>query len=80
VRFCLTTLVRSELLTLSYRADYAVIQDKSFKKYAKAYADDQDLFFKDFSAVVSRLFELGVPTAQWVSSEPWIMKNVDETK
>ncbi|THU96780.1 heme peroxidase [Dendrothele bispora CBS 962.96] len=58
--------------------DYVLVQDKSFKKYAKAYADDQDLFFKDFSNVVSRLFELGVPTQQFVASEPWIMKNSDE--
>ncbi|KAF9264113.1 heme peroxidase [Marasmius fiardii PR-910] len=58
--------------------DYVLVQDKSFKKYAKAYADDTDLFFKDFSAAVSRLFELGVPTQQFVTSEPWIMKNSDE--
>ncbi|KAF5357298.1 hypothetical protein D9758_005875 [Tetrapyrgos nigripes] len=58
--------------------DYVLVQDKSFKKYAKAYADDQDLFFKDFSNVVSRLFELGVPTQQFVTPEPWIMKNLDE--
>lgn len=27
--------------------DYVLTQDKSFKKYAKAYADDQDLFFME---------------------------------
>ena len=27
--------------------DYALIQDKSFKKFVKAYAADQDLFFKE---------------------------------
>ncbi|RDB16907.1 Cytochrome c peroxidase, mitochondrial [Hypsizygus marmoreus] len=58
--------------------DYVLVTDKSFKKYAKAYAQDQDLFFKDFSAAVSRLFELGVPTQQFVTPEPWIMKSVDE--
>ncbi|TCD68259.1 heme peroxidase [Steccherinum ochraceum] len=58
--------------------DYVLTQDKSFKKWAKAYAADQDLFFKDFSAVVARLFELGVPTAQFTTSEPWIMANADE--
>ncbi|KAK0240744.1 heme peroxidase [Armillaria nabsnona] len=58
--------------------DYVLTQDKSFKKYAKAYADDQDLFFKDFAAVVSRLFELGVPTEQFASADPWIMKSSDE--
>jgi len=60
--------------------DYVVISDKSFKKYAKAYADDNDLFFKDFSAVVAKLFELGVPTQQFVASEPWLMKTLDEQK
>lgn len=28
--------------------DYVLTQDKSFKKYAKAYADDQDLWFKEY--------------------------------
>ncbi|KAJ7272089.1 cytochrome c peroxidase [Mycena haematopus] len=60
--------------------DYVVVSDKSFKKFAKAYADDNDLFFKDFSAVVSKLFELGVPTQQFVTSEPWVMKTLDEQK
>jgi cytochrome c peroxidase len=60
------------------RTDYILTKDKSFKKYAKQYADDQDLFFKDFAAVCGKLFELGVPSAQFVSSEGWTMKNVDE--
>ncbi|CAK5281261.1 unnamed protein product, partial [Mycena citricolor] len=60
--------------------DYVVISDKSFKKFAKAYADDNELFFKDFSAVVAKLFELGVPAEQWASSEPWTMKTLDEQK
>ncbi|KAF9526911.1 heme peroxidase [Crepidotus variabilis] len=58
--------------------DYVLVQDKSFKKWAKAYADSQDLFFKDFSDVLSRLFELGVPTEQFVSPEPWTMPKVEE--
>jgi cytochrome c peroxidase len=60
--------------------DYVLVQDKSFKKFAKAYADSQELWFKDFSSVVSRLFELGVPTEQFVSPEPWIIPTVDEQK
>lgn len=28
-------------------ADYTLVTDKSFQKYAKAYAQDQDLFFKE---------------------------------
>lgn len=58
--------------------DYVLTQDKSFKKYAKAYADDVDLFFKDFSAAFAKLLELGVPTQQFVASEAWIMQTVDE--
>ncbi|KAG1863817.1 heme peroxidase [Suillus subluteus] len=60
--------------------DYVLTQDKSFKKYAKAYADDVDLFFKDFSAAFAKLLELGVPTQQFVASEAWIMQTVDDQK
>ncbi|KAG1715774.1 hypothetical protein ID866_1398 [Astraeus odoratus] len=60
--------------------DYVLVQDKSFKKYAKAYADDQDLFFKDFSAAFAKLLELGVPSQQFVTSEPWTLKTVEEQK
>lgn len=59
-------------------ADYCLVQDKTFKKYVKTYANDNDLFFKDFSQVVSRLFELGVPTQQFVSQERWFMKTIEE--
>ncbi|KAI5115692.1 hypothetical protein M0805_002835 [Coniferiporia weirii] len=58
--------------------DYVLTTDKSFKKYAKAYAADQDLFFKDFSKAFSTLLELGVPESQWVSSEPWFLKTAEE--
>ncbi|KAF8828697.1 hypothetical protein HHX47_DHR3000049 [Lentinula edodes] len=61
-----------------HSTDYVLVTDKIYKKYARAYADDEALFFKDFSAVCAKLFELGVPTEQWVTPEPWIMKNVDE--
>jgi len=33
-----------------------------------------------FSAAFSKLMELGVPTTQFVTPEPWIMKNLDEKK
>jgi hypothetical protein len=32
---------------LLLRADYAVVQDKSFKKHVQAYAADEALFFKE---------------------------------
>jgi len=31
-----------------------------------------------FSKAVATLFELGVPTGQFVTPEPWIMPTVDE--
>lgn len=57
--------------------DVSLTKDKEFKKYAKAYADDQDLFFKDFSKAFNKLIELGVPTAQFANSS-WTMKTLDE--
>ncbi|KAF2840701.1 class II peroxidase [Patellaria atrata CBS 101060] len=43
--------------------DMALIKDKSFRKTVERYARDNEAFFKDFSDVVMRLFELGVPFA-----------------
>ncbi|KAI0302677.1 cytochrome c peroxidase [Russula brevipes] len=59
-------------------ADYSLVQDKAFKKHVQAYAADEALFFKDFSAVIAKLFELGVPESQWVSSEPWALQPTHE--
>jgi len=58
--------------------DYVLVTDKSFKKHAKAYADSQDLWFKDFSKAVATLFELGVPAEQFVTAEPWILLTAEE--
>ncbi|CAG8952652.1 hypothetical protein HYFRA_00009760 [Hymenoscyphus fraxineus] len=44
--------------------DMALVSDKSFKQWVEKYAKDNDLFFKDFSAVITKLFELGVPFAE----------------
>ena len=52
--------------------DMVLIQDKKFKPFVEKYAKDNDAFFKDFSNVVTRLFELGVPFAQ--GTEQWTMK------
>ena len=41
--------------------DMALIQDNEFMPWVKKYADNSDLFFKDFSNVIIKLFELGVP-------------------
>lgn len=44
--------------------DMALVTDKSFKQWVEKYAKDEELFFKDFSSVITRLFELGVPFAE----------------
>ncbi|EJU04153.1 cytochrome c peroxidase [Dacryopinax primogenitus] len=59
-------------------SDFALVQDREFKKWVKVYAGDNDKFFSDFSKYFSELLELGVPRAQFVASEPWIMKTIDE--
>lgn len=52
--------------------DLALVQDKTFKSWVEKYAKDNDLFFKDFSAVITKLFELGVPFAE--STEKMVFK------
>jgi peroxiredoxin len=41
-------------------ADYSLIVDPKFKVWVEKYADDKDLFFKDFADAFSKLLELGV--------------------
>ncbi|RMY01408.1 hypothetical protein D0867_11401 [Hortaea werneckii] len=41
--------------------DMSLIQDKSFKPVVEKYAKSQEEFFDDFSKVLVKLFELGVP-------------------
>ncbi|BFZ53212.1 heme peroxidase [Savitreella phatthalungensis] len=41
--------------------DMALIKDKSFRPWVEKYAKDQDLFYKDFANVFTKLLELGVP-------------------
>jgi len=41
--------------------DIALTKDRSFRTWVEKYAKDGDLFFSDFSKVVVKLFELGVP-------------------
>lgn len=41
--------------------DMALIKDNAFRPIVQRYADDNDAFFKDFSDVLTKLFELGVP-------------------
>lgn len=61
--------------------DMALVQDKAFLPHVERYAKSNDEFFKDFSAVVLRLFELGVPFAAGSESQRWTMKPTwDESK
>jgi len=39
----------------------ALIKDKNFRKHVDRYANDVEVFFKEFSDVIVKLFELGVP-------------------
>ncbi|KAK4116442.1 class II peroxidase [Canariomyces notabilis] len=55
-------------------ADMALVQDKKFKEWVQKYAADNDLFFKDFSAVIVKLFELGVPFPE--GTERWVFKTL----
>ncbi|KAF3906637.1 Catalase-peroxidase [Dactylellina cionopaga] len=54
--------------------DMVLVKDKEFKKYVDKYAKDQDVFFKDFSDVIAKLFELGVPFKQ---DEKWTFKAIE---
>ncbi|CAE6424889.1 unnamed protein product [Rhizoctonia solani] len=56
--------------------DMVLVQDKKFKPWVQKYADDKELFFKDFSEVVNRLFELGVPPSQF--GETILFKKLEE--
>ncbi|KFH45785.1 Cytochrome c peroxidase-like protein [Hapsidospora chrysogenum ATCC 11550] len=54
--------------------DMVLVQDKKFRPWVEKYAKDNDAFFKDFSDVVTRLFELGVPFAEGTENQRWVMK------
>ncbi|KAM3457888.1 hypothetical protein MY5147_001340 [Beauveria neobassiana] len=54
--------------------DMALVKDKAFRTHVERYAKSNDEFFKDFSAVVLRLFELGVPFPAGSESQRWTMK------
>lgn len=55
--------------------DMALVQDKEFRKWVELYAKDNDAFFKDFSAAVLKLFELGVPFPQ--NAERFTLKSTN---
>ena len=52
----------------------AFVWDKEFKKYVKMYANDEELFFKDFASAFQKLEELGCEAdfkAAAISAKPW---------
>lgn len=54
--------------------DMALVSDKAFKPYVEKYAKDEEAFFKDFSAVIVKLFELGVPFAEGTEQNRMVFK------
>ncbi|KAF2005011.1 class II peroxidase [Amniculicola lignicola CBS 123094] len=59
--------------------DMEIIKDKEFRKHAERYAKDSDVFFKEFSDAVLRLFELGVPFQQ-SEEQRWTFKSSFDQK
>jgi len=49
-------------------ADLALIQDPEFKKYVEIYANNEEVFFKDFALAFQKLEELGV---KFPEQKPW---------
>lgn len=56
--------------------DIALKEESYFLKYVKQYADDQDLFFRDFSAAYSKLISLGVTYPK--GFKLWEFQTLDE--
>ncbi|CAH7670654.1 cytochrome c peroxidase, partial [Phakopsora pachyrhizi] len=58
--------------------DMSLIMDKKFREWAKKYADDEQMFFADFSKAFAKLIELGVPEENFGGKQPFILKKSDE--
>jgi cytochrome c peroxidase len=56
----------------------ALTEDKKFRPIAKKYAEDQDVFFRDFSKYFSTLLELGVPEKNFAGKEKMFLKTIEE--
>jgi len=54
--------------------DIALVTDKAFRPIVEKYAKDEAVFFKDFAAVITKLFELGVPFAETTDQAPMTFK------
>jgi cytochrome c peroxidase len=50
----------SETELMMLPTDMALVSDASFSQWVKKYAEDKDLFFRDFSKAFAKLMELGI--------------------
>lgn len=57
-------------------ADMALVQDPNYLKIVKEYANDLDLFFKDYTNAYVKLLENGITFPK--DSKPFIFKTLDE--
>lgn len=57
--------------------DVALTKDKQFRPWVEKYAKDEELFFKDFAAVVGKLFELGVPFPEGSENSKIVFKRTE---
>ncbi|RDW68621.1 peroxidase-7 [Coleophoma crateriformis] len=59
--------------------DLALVEDENMRPWVEKYADDESLFFHDFSNVLLKLFELGVPfeegTERWTFTPTKVQKS-----
>lgn len=71
-------LVNEDETIMMLPADMALVKDKKFKTYVDKYAKDGDAFFDDFSNVLVKLFELGVPFAEGTENQRWEFKTLGD--
>jgi len=57
-------------------ADMALVDDAAFRRLVREYAADNELWFRDFSAALVKLFELGVPFAEGTEDKRWVFKRL----
>ena len=60
--------------------DFTLRTDPTFRKEAEKYANDEELFFKDFANAFAKLIELGVPTRQLDQHPPIFFKTSDQAE
>lgn len=58
--------------------DMALIEDEKMRPWVEKYAEDNSLFFQDFSKVLLKLFELGVPFSK--GTERWTFSPIKDKR